>query len=129
MLSKIPSGHLVGYAGILLTVAFTVYGQVILKWQAAKLVGLMERREYLEYLLRLLINPWVLSSLFAAFLAFLSWSYVLTKLQLSHAYPFTAISFVLVLILSAVFFHEGVTTLKVIGILLVVSGLVIGSQG
>ena len=53
----------------------------------------------------------------------------MTKLELSHAYPFIGLTFVLVLILSGVFFHEAITLPKVIGIALVVVGIAIGSQG
>ena len=53
----------------------------------------------------------------------------MTKLQLSHAYPFMSLAFVLVLIFSGVFFQEPITTPKIIGIALVVAGLIVGSQG
>lgn len=129
MITKSQYEYWLGYLGILLTVAFTVYGQIILKWQATKLDGLLERSQFIEYLARLLLNPWVLSSLVAAFLAFLSWSIVMTKLPLSHAYPFTAVSFILVLVLSAIFLQERITMLKVIGSSLVILGLILGSRG
>jgi multidrug transporter EmrE-like cation transporter len=129
MITKSQYEYWLGYLGILLTVTFTVYGQIILKWQATKLDGLLERSQFIEYLARLLLNPWILSSLVAAFLAFLSWSIVMTKLPLSHAYPFTAISFVLVLVLSAIFLQERITMLKVIGSSLVILGLIVGSRG
>ena len=52
----------------------------------------------------------------------------MTKFELSYAYPFTSVGFVLVLILSAVFFHEAITIPKVIGMVLIVAGIIIGSQ-
>ena len=53
----------------------------------------------------------------------------MTKLDLSHAYPFMSAAFVLVLVFSSVFFHETITAPKVIGMALIVSGIIIGSQG
>lgn len=119
------------YLYIALTVVFTVYGQVVIKWQAAQAAplpdGLLEK---VGFLLRLvLFNPWILSGLFAAFLASLAWLAAMTRFPLSHAYPFMSLAFVLVLFLSAVFFNEPVTWPKVVGMALIVAGIVVGSQG
>ena len=53
----------------------------------------------------------------------------MTKLPLSHAYPFTTLAFVLVMVLSGVIFHEAITPLKMAGAALVVLGIIVGSQG
>jgi multidrug transporter EmrE-like cation transporter len=53
----------------------------------------------------------------------------LTKLDLSHAYPFVGLTFVLVALASAWAFHEPLTGLKIAGIALICIGVVIGSQG
>lgn len=119
----------IAYGFVGLCVAFTVYGQVVVKWQvgsAGPFPNDMTQR--LTFVLRLLVNPWIISGVAAAFLAFLCWIVAVTRLPLSHAYPFTALSFVLVLFLSALVFHEPLTAPKVIGAALVVLGVVIGSQ-
>ena len=81
------------------------------------------------FLARLALNPWVLSGFFAAFLASLTWIAAMTKLDLSHAYPFMSFNFVLVIILSGVFFHEAITTPKIIGLGLIILGIIVGSRG
>jgi drug/metabolite transporter (DMT)-like permease len=81
------------------------------------------------FLARLLANPWVLSALAAGLLASVSWMAAMTRLELSHAYPFMSLAFVLVMVCSAWFFSEPITPLKVAGIALVALGIVIGSQG
>jgi multidrug transporter EmrE-like cation transporter len=53
----------------------------------------------------------------------------MTKLDLSHAYPFTSLAFVLVTAASALFFNEPVTGPKIAGIALICIGIAIGSQG
>jgi len=57
------------------------------------------------------------------------WLAALTKLDLSYAYPFMSLAFVLVLILSAILFHEAVTVPKVLGVGLVVAGIIVASRG
>jgi multidrug transporter EmrE-like cation transporter len=118
------------YLWVLLTVLLTVYGQVVVKWQVLK-AGSMPAafNEKLIYLAKLTLNPWVLSVFFAAFLASLSWMAAMTKLPLSHAYPFTSLSFVLVLFLSAFFFQEPLTWPKLVGLALITAGIVLSSQG
>jgi drug/metabolite transporter (DMT)-like permease len=53
------------------------------------------------------------------------WLVVLSKWNLSYAYPMIAISYLSVVLLSRLFFHDRVTSLQWIGILLMCSGLVL----
>lgn len=53
----------------------------------------------------------------------------MTKLELSHAYPFMSLSFVFVLVLSGFFFHESITLPKLLGGLLIMVGIIVGVQG
>jgi multidrug transporter EmrE-like cation transporter len=115
---------------IFAVIVLTVCGQLILKWQVAKAGAFPESfSERALFLLRLLLNPWIIGGLFAGFLAFLCWMAAMTKFELSYAYPFMSLAFVFVLILSAIFFHETVTMPKMIGVMLIVAGIIIGSRG
>lgn len=123
------SGNLVGYANIVATVALTVYGQLVFKWRvddAGELPG--GGGERVAYLVRLMIDPWVISVFAAALLASVTWALALTRFELSFAYPFMALSFVLVLGFGAAFLSESVTPAKVIGVALIVLGLIVGSR-
>jgi multidrug transporter EmrE-like cation transporter len=112
------------------TVMLTVYGQLIVKWRVLRAGPFpADFTRKLGFLVGLLFDPWVMSSMLAALLAALSWMAAMTKLELSYAYPFMSLAFVLVLILSAVIFHEAVTAPKVLGMVLVIAGLGIASQG
>lgn len=118
------------YAFVAITVACTVYGQLVIKWQANKAGAFPDgTSERLSYLGHFLANPWVISSLLGAVLAAFAWIAALSKLDLSSAYPFVAGSFALVLVLSAIIFDERLTTPKIIGAILIVAGLIVGSQG
>ena len=121
---------MLNYLYIFGTVLFTVYGQVILKWRIGNYGALPDLfQQKVLFLLRLFIDPFILSGFLAAFIASLFWMAAMTKFDLSHAYPFMAFNFVLVLILSGLLFSEAITLLKVIGITLVVLGIFVGSQG
>jgi multidrug transporter EmrE-like cation transporter len=118
------------YVFVATTVLLTVYGQLVIKWQTQKAgefpTGTSARITYLTHFLR---NPWVISSLAAAVVAAFAWIAALSKLDLSRAYPFVSASFVLVLTLSAIIFGESMTALKITGAMLIVAGLIVGSQG
>jgi multidrug transporter EmrE-like cation transporter len=115
---------------ILLTILLTVYGQIVIKWQVQQSGALPEDNiGKLQYIVELLLNPWVISSFTCAFLAAISWMAAMTKFDLSYAYPFMSLAFVLVLFLSAIFFKEPVTIPKSLGLGLIVLGIIIGSRG
>jgi multidrug transporter EmrE-like cation transporter len=112
-----------------ITIALTVYGQLVIKWQVIDAGNFPSSwGDRISFLGKLLINPWVISCFAAAGVAALFYISALTRFDLSVAYPFMSLSFVFVLILSSVFFGEAITPLKTIGIGLIVAGLAIGSQ-
>lgn len=118
------------YFYIFMTIVLTVYGQIAIKWQVMKAGAMPEAvPEKISFLFYLLLNPWIISALLAAFLASVFWMAAMTRLQLSHAYPFMGLTFVLVLLASGLFFNEPVTAYKVAGVALIFLGLVISSQG
>lgn len=114
-----------GYVYLALTLLFTAYGQLVLKWQSNLHHRPLIAGGLSGYLWAMLLNPWVISGLLAAFMASVTWMLALTRFELSQAYPFTAISFVLILIASAVLFSEPLNAGKVVGTLLVVAGVLV----
>jgi multidrug transporter EmrE-like cation transporter len=118
------------YLFVFITVFLTVYSQIVIKWQVVAAGAFpVDAGERIWFLAKLLLNPWVISALAAGLLAVVSWMAAMTKLELSHAYPFMSLAFVLVLVLSAWVFHEPITAPKLIGLALIVAGLIVGSQG
>lgn len=114
---------------IFLTIFFTVYGQLIIKWQTS-LAGNFPTNfsEKLIFIFKLLMNPWIISGFLAAFLASLCWIATVSKFPLSFAYPFMSLSFVLILFLSALFFAENITWQKLLGMGLIIGGVLFISQ-
>src|SRR5437879_1707449 len=95
------------YVYVATTIILTVYGQVIIKWQVLKAGSLPPLpTDKVIFLLKLLLNGWILSALAAALVAALAWMAAMTRMQLSQAYPLVSLSFVLVVLLSGIFFGE-----------------------
>jgi len=121
---------LVDHGYIASTIAFTVYSQLVLRWQAARLGHAPEAfLQKVAFVLPLFLNPWVISALVATFLAGLSWMLAMTRFQLSYAFPFASLSYVLIMFSAFALFGEPATGAKIIGTLLVVAGLVVIARG
>ena len=112
------------------TIVLTSYAQLIVKWRV-RLAGALpvEFTKKAFFLTGLLFDPFVLTGLLAALLAGVSWMAAMTKLELSFAYPFISLSFVLVFVFSALLFHESITAAKVLGMLLIVAGIIVIGRG
>lgn len=118
------------YLYIVATIGFTVYGQLILKWRIPKFGPLpADSLEKLKFLISLLLDPAIFSGFAAAFLASLAWMAAMTKFELSHAYPFMSLNFVVVLLLSGWLLSEPVTLQKVLGVGLIVFGTAVAAHG
>ena len=128
--AMLPNVRLTDYLYILATILFTVYGQIVIKWQVLATgrfpSSIIER---IWFLARLVINPWVASGFVAAFVASLCWMAAMTRFRLSDAYPFTGLSFALVLLLSMIFFRENITLIKMLGVGLIALGVFVASRG
>jgi len=123
-------GKFFDYFYILATICFTVYGQLILKWRIAKFGELPASFDQkLKFLISLLFDPLIFSGFLAAFFASLAWMAVMTKFDLSHAYPFMSLNFVVVLMLSGFLLYEPITSQKLLGVALIIIGTIIAAQG
>lgn len=121
---KDTRSKMIGFVYIGLTILFTVYGQMVIKWQVSNAGEFPpDLGDKILFILKLLLNPWIISSLAAAFIASLSWMAAMTQFELSFAYPFMSLAFVLVMLLSIMFLGEQLTWTKVAGTLIIISGL------
>ena len=119
-----------GYFYVCITIFCTVYGQLVLKWQVNEAGQLpVDLGGKIFFLFKLLLNPWILSGFASAFVAALSWMAAMTKFDLSYAYPFVSFTFVLIVLSGAIFFNEPLTWPKIAGMVLIVGGILVGSQG
>lgn len=118
------------YLYIAATIFFTVYGQLVLKWRIGRYGSLPQpNNEKVVFLLKLLFDPFILSGFVAAFLAALAWMAAMTKFDISYAYPFMALNFVLVFIFGAWFLSEPLSISKSLGVFLIIGGVVIVARG
>jgi multidrug transporter EmrE-like cation transporter len=108
--------------------ALTVYGQLVIKARAlAHAPEFAAASTKLPYLIAMLIDIRVLSGFGAAFLAGLCWMLAIEQLELGLAYPFMALSFVLVPIGSTVLFGDSLSPIRLLGLGLIVAGVTVSA--
>jgi multidrug transporter EmrE-like cation transporter len=114
------------HAFILLCIAFTVTSQLLMRWRVGAAgplpAGSLER---VHFIAALLLTPWIWLAILCTFFAGVSWMMALTRFDLSYAFPFTGISFLVMLTAGALMFSEQVTFGRLVGTLLVVLGLIV----
>jgi drug/metabolite transporter (DMT)-like permease len=76
-----------------------------------------------EWLVRAVMSPWMLGAIAIEIACFIIWMHVLSELDLSKAFPLSAISYVLVLASSWLLFNEEITALRLIGSTLILGGV------
>ena len=122
--------RLIDHAYILSTIIFTVYSQLIMRWQVS-LAGPLPNLLYDKIISvgNLLLNPWVISGIVATFFAGVSWMLAMTKFEISYAFPFVSLNYVLVLLLGFVFFQENMSATKLVGSALILFGIIVIAKG
>jgi len=100
-----------------------VVGQFFMKFGVNK-IGSLEELGIVKFMTTALFSPFVLVGLglygFSAFL----WLILLSKLDLSIAYPALSVGYVLVLLISTLFLGEQVSPVRFGGVLLIMAGIV-----
>lgn len=118
-----------GYLYIFLTVLFTVYGQVVLKWRITDLHWSLNTEDGLRQMvvsyLRFLFDPLIFSGFVSAFVASIFWMLAMTKFELTYAYPFMSLSPALVFIVGIFVLGETFTIGKILGLLIIMVGIIV----
>jgi len=100
-----------------------VVGQFLMKFGVNK-VGGLEELGLVKFMTAAFLSPFIILGLgFYAFSAVL-WVIMLSKLDLSVAYPALSIGYVLVLLVSTIFLGEQVSLVRFGGVLLIMAGIV-----
>jgi drug/metabolite transporter (DMT)-like permease len=118
-----------GYCGIFLTILFTVMGQLMVK-KGMMIIGssMLDGKNIINLLIRALTNIYIITGFGSAFLAAMCWLITLGKLPLSYAFPLMGLTFVLVPIGAWIIYGEQITTLRWLGIIVIIFGVWLSSR-
>ena len=112
---------------LLLSVASASAGQVLFKKGVLMTGEITLRGPLMGELYKLVFQPVVFSGLILYVVSTILWLLALSKTTLNFAYPFTALTFILVMLSSRVIFLESIPPLRYFGIALIVLGILLSS--
>jgi len=112
------------YIAIGLSIIFNVTANIMLKF------GLSKGGDEGFNLFKVVLNPLVIGGAFSFGLSLLSYTYVLSKMNLSIAYPIiTSTCFIIVILFSWLFLKEKLLPIQVAGFFLIVTGIWLVAKG
>jgi multidrug transporter EmrE-like cation transporter len=79
--------------------------------------------------LRVAVNPPIVTGLSLYVLSVGVWLLVLSRVQVSLAYPMLSVGYIVNAIAAAYFFGEPLTSLRVLGIFIIIAGVYLVAQG
>lgn len=113
---------------ILLSIALTVTGQLLLKIGVDKISGKANPVSFAILLSRAYKSPFIIGGISLYAISALIWIYVLSKVSLSFAYPFLALNYVGIIFVSRMFLNESLDLLKLTGSGVIILGIIIISR-
>ena len=118
---------MLSYIQVLQLVSFAMLmslGQVLFK-KTALTISSNEALSLFDGIFKAMFIPWLYMALSVYALATVFWLYLLQRIPLSLAYPFSALAMVIVPILAMYLFGERVNFSYWLGLVLIVSGIII----
>jgi multidrug transporter EmrE-like cation transporter len=106
-----------------LSTLFSILGQLGLKDAMRRIAARPDDTRSL--LVRILLSPYVIASLFVYGCGVLFWLMALSRLEVSLVYPFASLSYVGIIIASHYLFGEHVSRARIAGVGIVIAGVVV----
>jgi len=116
---------------ILLSIGIAVGGQLLLKIGLNKIgdIGINSIGALGQFFLSIIKSPMVMAGLFCYVISAAIWLIVLSAVDLSFAYPFIGLTYVLILVLSKFVLKEDVNPIRWAGAAIITIGVVVISRG
>jgi multidrug transporter EmrE-like cation transporter len=107
---------------ILLDIVLVVLGQFFMKFGMNK-VGNFGEMPFAEFLTKSLSSYLVLIGIVLYAVSAIVWLAVLSKVDLSFAYPMLSFGYILILLISYFLLGENITVLRILGVALIMIGI------
>lgn len=112
---------------ILISVLLNCAAQIFIK-QGMLQIGQITLSNLLSNLIPIVCNYWLLSAVFCYVSSFLMWIIVLSRVEVSYAYPFLSIGYVVATIAGYYLFNENITIIRFLGLIVICIGVFLISR-
>lgn len=111
---------------ILISVFFSTVGQLLLKSGMNRLGSVtLSLNQLFSILWRMATNPGVFFGLTLYLVGTIFWLAALSRVDLSYAYPFASLSYVIMLLASWMMFDEKITLARIMGTIVICIGVLL----
>jgi drug/metabolite transporter (DMT)-like permease len=116
---------------ILLSITIAVGGQILLKIGLNKIgtISINSAGALGQFFISIIKSPLVMTGLFCYVISAAIWLIVLSAVDLSFAYPFIGLTYVLILLLSKFILKEDVNPIRWAGAAIITIGVIVISRG
>ncbi len=113
------------YIYVALSTIFGITGQLLLK-RGMGSIG--QSAAGIAMIKRIVLSPWVIGGLIIYAMGVVNWMLALSSFELSYVYPFASLGYIGIIIGSYFIFRERVTVMRLLGIVVIISGVLISSR-
>jgi len=118
---------MVNYLLLVISISLAIAGQILMK-QGMMILGKFPVKNLLFMIIPMIFQPFVFMGLACFAVSSVFWLVVLSRIDLSFAYPLVSIGYIVVAIYSFYFLGENLSLIRWIGILTICAGVFLVSR-
>lgn len=109
---------------VFISIIIAIAGQILLKTGISK-IGKIEfsLTMLLPLIIKILTNHFIIIGIICYVIGLFTWILALSKVPISLAYPLLSISYVIIVVISSIFFHEHISLIRWIGVGVIILGV------
>ena len=110
---------------IITSVLLNALAQILLKAGMKNFNNIDLKNNVIQTFISIAINPYIICGFISYGISILLWLWVLSKVDVSYAYPFQALGYIVVTILAWLIFQENINLTRIIALIFITLGLII----
>ena len=110
---------------IISSVLLNAFAQILLKAGMKQFGNIDLKNNIMNTCISIAFNPYIISGFIAYGVSILLWLWVLSKVDVSLAYPFQALGYIVVTILAWLISQENINYIRIISLIFITIGLII----
>ncbi|MDG2000824.1 MAG: SMR family transporter [Alphaproteobacteria bacterium] len=110
---------------IVTSVLLNALAQILLKAGMKNFSNIDLKNNVIQTVMSIAINPYIICGFISYGISILLWLWVLSKVDVSYAYPFQALGYIVVTILAWLLFQENINLTRIIALIFITLGLII----
>lgn len=110
---------------IISSVLLNALAQILLKAGMKQFGNIDLKNNIINTSISIALNPYIITGFISYGISILLWLWVLSKVDVSLAYPFQALGYIVVTILAWLIFQENISFTRIIALIFITIGLII----